>query len=253
MTDLAVQLSDVRVTSASLRAARLHASGADTSRVILDGVSVDVAAGSTLCLLGESGGGKSTLLKSINRLIDTDSGDVLVLGKNVRDWEVRELRRTAIYVAQRSYMFGSTVRDELHLPQKWNNRPTLKLSTADVLQAVKLDLKLDHPSNELSEGQRHRLNIARAMLLRPKILLLDEPTGALDVRTAREMLTAIRSWAEAESITLMCVTHRPEDLEVLGGEAVILLDGKVAGRYPAADVAAGKVDADVSAFLGSPS
>ena len=73
------------------------------------------------------------------------------------------------------------------------------------------------------------------------------------MRTAREMLTALRAWVESEGVTLMCITHRPEDLEVLGGDALILLGGKVAGRYPAADVASGKVDADVSAFLGSPS
>lgn len=252
MADVAVQLMEVRVTSQSLRAAQLHSR--DTGGgVVLDGVSLQVAAGSTLSVLGESGGGKSTLFKTINRLVDCESGSVNVLGSGVREWDIRELRRTAVYVAQRSYMFGGSVHDELHLPQKWNSQPTLKLSMGEVLQAVRLDVDLDRPSKELSEGQRHRLNIARAMLLRPKVLLLDEPTGALDVRTAREMLGEIKRWVAGEGITLMCITHRPEDLEVLGGEALILLGGKVAGRYPAADVAAGKVDADVSAFLGSPS
>ncbi|MBZ0135531.1 MAG: ATP-binding cassette domain-containing protein [Planctomycetes bacterium] len=253
MVEAAVQLTDVRVTSRGLRAARLNTGGEGADSVILDGVSLEVAAGATLSVLGESGGGKSTLFRTINRLIDADAGNVNVLGKGVREWDIRGLRRTAVYVAQRSYLFGGTVREELYLPQKWNGQPTLKLAVADVMQAVQLKVELERPSKELSEGQRHRLNIARAMLLRPKLLLLDEPTGALDVRTAREMLGEIKRWVENEGITLMCITHRPEDLEVLGGDALILLGGKVAGRYPAADVAAGKVDADVSAFLGSPS
>lgn len=253
MADLAVQLTDVCVTSLGLRRVRFGVDANGNDRAILDGVSLDVSAGSTLCILGESGGGKSTLFKTINRLVDAEQGTVRVLGKAVSEWDIRELRRAAVYVAQRSYLFGGTVRDELNLPQKWNSRPTLKLGVGEVLQAVKLDVELERPSNELSEGQRHRLNIARAMLLRPKLLLLDEPTGALDVRTAREMLGEIKRWADSENTTLMCITHRPEDLEVLGGEALILLGGKAAGRYSAADVVAGKVDADVSAFLGSSS
>jgi ABC-type methionine transport system ATPase subunit len=123
----------------------------------------------------------------------------------------------------------------------------------EVLEVVGLDVPQDKPADELSEGQRHRLCIARALLLRPQVLMLDEPTGALDVRTAREMLTALVAWTRENGVTLVCVTHRPEDLELLGGEALILLKGRVAGRYPAADVAARKVDADTSAFLGKQS
>ena len=146
---------------------RLGADSNGEDQCVLDGVSLEIAQSSTLCVLGESGGGKSTLFKTINRLVDAEGGRVTVLGKDVREWDIRELRRTAVYVTQRSYLFGGSVRDELYLPQKWNSQPTLKLSMGDVLEAVKLDVALDRPSNELSEGQRHRLNIARAMLLRP--------------------------------------------------------------------------------------
>ena len=251
-SDPAISLSNVRVTAQGLRALLIDPPEHGETRTILDGVSFDVPAGGVRSILGESGGGKTTLLRCINRMVDAE-GDIHVLGKSVRDWDVRGLRSTAVFVPQRSFLFGGSVRDELMQPLRWNARATGKMPYGSVLQSVGLEVALDGPSSELSEGQRHRLCIARALLLYPKLLLLDEPTGALDVRTSREMLTALLGWARENAATLVCVTHRPEDLEVLGGEALILLKGKVAGRYAAADVAARKVDAITSAFLGKPS
>ena len=171
---------------------------------------------------------------------------------NETDWPTRELRHTAVFVPQRSFLFGGTVREELIHSLRWNGRGAIKMPLGEVLQAVGLEVPHDKPASELSEGQRHRLCIARALLLFPKVLLLDEPTGALDVRTAREMLAALKDWTGDKGATLVCVTHRPEDLEVLGGEALILLKGKVAAHCAASDMLEGKVNADVSAFLGSP-
>lgn len=247
----AIELTDLRVTARGLRALLLDAPAGDDG-VILEGVSVRVPTGGVLSILGESGGGKTTLLRCINRMVEAE-GSVKVLGREVREWDVRELRRTAVFVPQRSFLFGGSVRAELVHALRWNGVGAIKLPFGEALQAVGLQVDQHKPASELSEGQRHRLCIARALLLFPKVLLLDEPTGALDVRTAREMLAALLAWARNYGATLVCVTHRPEDLEVLGGRALILLKGKVAAHCAAGDVLGGKVNADVSAFLGKPS
>ncbi|MCA8910272.1 MAG: ATP-binding cassette domain-containing protein [Planctomycetes bacterium] len=250
--EAAIRISNLRVTAQGLRS-RLLEPPEGEDQVVLDDVSLEAAKGSVLAILGESGGGKSTLLRCVNRMVEAEQGSVEVLGRDVKQWEVRELRHTAIYVPQRSFLFGGSVREELIHPLRWNGRGPIKMPFGEVLQAVGLEVDQKQPASELSEGQRHRLCIARALLLFPKILLLDEPTGSLDVRTAREMLAALLAWAKEREVTLVCVTHRPEDLDALGGDALMLLEGKVAGRYPARDVLSGKVDADTSAFLGSPS
>lgn len=246
----AIRFSDVRVSSQGLRSRLLEPPRDSTDQLILDSVSLEVPQGGILSVLGESGGGKSTLLRCINRMVDAESGRVEVLGRDVLQWDIRELRRTAVYVPQRSFLFGGSVREELAHALRWNGQAILKAPYGSVMQAVGLEVDQHKPASELSEGQRHRLCVARALLLLPKILMLDEPTGALDVRTAREMLAALISWAKENSSTLICVTHRPEDLDALGGDALILLGGKVSGRYTARDLLDGKVNADTSAFIG---
>lgn len=225
MSTTAIKLTDVRVTGRALRSARLNPPDNDSEDVILDGLSLELAAGGVLSVLGESGGGKSTLFRCINRLIEVDSGSVEVLGKPVGEWNIRELRSQVVFVPQRSFLFGGTVRDELARVLNWHDQP--EDDFAAVLKAVQLDVELAADASELSEGQKHRLCIARAMLLKPKILMLDEPTGALDARTAREVLAAVKTWAESTGATLLLITHRLEDLETLSGKSIVIENGKV--------------------------
>lgn len=252
MADPAVKLSGVRVTSEGLRSRLLNPSGNGDNGPILDGVSLELTQGETLSILGESGGGKSTLMRTVNRLVDAEEGSVEVFGKDVREWSVRELRTTAVYVPQRAFLFGGTVRDELDHALRWHTSPH-DGPHRKALAAVALDVDEQKDAAELSEGQRHRLCIARTLMLSPRILMLDEPTGALDVRTARDVLGGVKEWTAASGMTLMVITHRPGDLSILGGDALVLLDGKVAGRYAAKDVVEGNVNAEVGAFFGSSS
>lgn len=251
----AFALRSVRLTTASLRAARLPAAkplpSEGESRIVLDDVSLTASAGSVLSILGESGGGKSTLLRLLNRLVEAESGEVEVLGRIASAWPVRDLRRAAVLVHQRPFLFGGTVGQELSLPLQWAHRPMDAGKIDEALELVRLaGIDQSLSAAELSEGQRARLCLARALLLEPKLLLLDEPTGALDVRTSRELLAGLRSWARERGVTLSAVTHRPEDLEALGGEAVVLLGGKIAERASAADLLAGRVGIETSIFLG---
>jgi ABC-type multidrug transport system fused ATPase/permease subunit len=248
----AIELRDVRVTAQGLRRAMLNGSNGDDA-TILDGVSLSVQPGEVVSVLGESGGGKTTLLRTICRLVDADSGEVRVLGQDVHEWETAKLRRRALFVPQRSHLFGGSVRDELAAPLQWAGLGADDNELTAALGTVQLETALEREASELSEGQRQRLCLARAVLLKPAILLLDEPTGALDVRTSREMLASLLQWARAQRVTLLCVTHKPEDVEVLGGDAVVLLNGKLAGRYSADEMLNGKVAEEVGAFLGSSS
>ncbi|MCB0203178.1 MAG: ATP-binding cassette domain-containing protein, partial [Anaerolineae bacterium] len=146
----AIRLTDVRVTAAGLRSMLLDPPVDAEDQAILDGVSLDVPVGDVLSVLGESGGGKTTLLRCINRMIDAEAGEVQVLGRSVRDWDVRELRRTAVFVPQRSYLFGGTVRGELIHALRWHNRGAIKMPFGEVLEAVGLSVPQDKPATELS-------------------------------------------------------------------------------------------------------
>lgn len=248
----ALNLRDVRLSANDLRALRADPSDAP-DRPILAGVSLEVPVGGVFSLLGESGGGKTTLVKLLNRLVEAGAGQVEVLGKPVAAWSLEELRRSVVFVPQAPVLFGGTVRRELQQPLWWRSQVAKTAQLKEVLEVVLLgDLPLDRPSQELSGGQRGRLSIARALLCSPRVLILDEPSGSLDVRTARELLASLRTWVEGRShTTLLCVTHRPEDLRHLGGQAAVLLEGSLHGPFPAEELAAGTVnDEAVRAFLG---
>lgn len=227
----------------SLRAVSLPERG-------LSPLSLTVPRGGRLALLGESGGGKSSLLQLANRLLEPSAGEVEVLGRPAREWPIAELRRNAVLVSQAPALFGGSVADELSLPLRWWDRPQPEAGGLKAaLEVAGLPgLELTHPSSELSGGERTRLCLARAVLLAPPLLLLDEPTGALDVRTARELLARLGGWASGAGVTLVCVTHRPEDVEALEADVAYLLGGRLHGPYSEASESS---DDEVKSFLGT--
>jgi ABC-type methionine transport system ATPase subunit len=233
---LAIELSDVRL--------------ARGERVVLSGVSLQVEAGHVLSLLGESGGGKSTLLKLIDRLVEPDAGQVTVLGRPAGEWPVGELRREAVYVGQRpSLLAHGTAREELSLPLTWAGRALDEGALRAALDCVGLEVDLERPAHELSGGELVRLALARALLLEPKLLLLDEPSGSLDVRLAARVLEGVRAWAGERGVTLVVVTHRPADLRQLGGQGAVLLGGHLHGPLPVEELLDSGGGPEVQAFL----
>jgi putative ABC transport system ATP-binding protein len=193
------------------------------------------------------------LLLLCNRLIEPSAGRVEVLGRDVRAWPVQELRRSAVLVPQDPRLFGGTVREELALALSWAGRAFDDGALEASLRVAQLgELALDREADELSGGERARLALARALLLEPPLLLLDEPTASLDVRLARRLLEAVRAWALERDAALLVVTHRPDDLPGLGGGALVLLEGRLHGPYDAAALAGGGAGAPgVRAFLGT--
>src|SRR2546422_6608732 len=152
---------------------------------IIDRLSLSVAHGETMVLLGESGCGKTTTLRLVNRLLTPTTGEVFVAGKATSDWEVIRLRRRTGYVIQEAGLFPHfTVAQNVGLVPSLEDwpEPRVRERVHEMLSLVGLDSKkfADRYPRELSGGQRQRVGVARALAADPPLLLMDEPFGALD-------------------------------------------------------------------------
>lgn len=184
-----------------------------------------------LVLLGTSGCGKTTTLKMINRLVEVDSGNILINGKNIRDQKLEELRMRIGFVMQHSGLFPHyTVRKNIAVvPEllKWNKKKIQK-RTDELL--FKLHLSEDVLSrfpNELSGGQQQRVGIARALIADSPILLMDEPFGALDNITKADIHLEFKSLEEIKNKTIILVTHDVQEAFELGHRICLMDQGKI--------------------------
>ncbi len=168
--------------------------------------------GEVLAILGTSGSGKTTLLKLVNRLIDPTSGDVLVGGRPTTDWNPIELRRSMGYVIQEAgLMPHMTIQANVGLVPKLKGVGKVERDEAAdrCLELVGLDPKLvgSRFPHQLSGGQRQRVGVARALASDPDLILMDEPFGALDPITRREIQDEFRSLQRSLAKTVILVTH----------------------------------------------
>jgi putative ABC transport system ATP-binding protein len=164
-------------------------------------------------MVGSSGAGKTTLLRLLNRLDDPDGGEVLHDGRDVRDYDVLDLRRRVQYVGQVPVTFPGTVAENLAVADP-------AADTDALLERVGLDRGLrERQADVLSVGAAQRLSLARALALGPDSLLLDEPTSALDTASKGSIERLVRSLA-ADGLTVVLVTHEPRQAAELA-DAVI--------------------------------
>jgi putative ABC transport system ATP-binding protein len=243
-----------RLTTApaiALRDVRKVYGRGDGSVVALDGISVGFAPGSFTAIMGPSGSGKSTFLHVAAGLDRPTSGTV-ALGETelagLSERRLTMLRRERIgFVFQAFNLMPSlTVTQNIGLPLRLDGRRPRRSEVRAVAARVGLDGRLRHRPAELSGGQQQRVAIARALITRPEVLFADEPTGALDTRTGREVLALLREVVDADGHTVVMVTHDP--VAAAHADRVILLaDGRIAGTLEAPD--AGEV-AERLAHLG---
>lgn len=200
--------------------------------VILNGITLDVCEGDTVILLGESGCGKTTTLKLINRLIEPTEGVVLVEGKATTDWNVIELRRRIGYVLQEAGLMPHfSVADNIGLVptlQGWDEERRAE-RIVEMMELVGLPHAkfADRFPHELSGGQRQRVGVARALAADPDIVLLDEPFGALDAITRTRLQKEFAELVRSLGKTAVFVTHDLHEAMLLGTKIALMEKGEI--------------------------
>ncbi|MBD0258106.1 MAG: ATP-binding cassette domain-containing protein [Cytophagales bacterium] len=201
---------------------------------VLKGVDLDLYQGENLVVLGRSGTGKSVLIKIIAGLLKADEGTIEVLGRNVsaltpREWD--ELRLKIGFSFQNSALYDSmTVRENLEFPLtrhvKNLSRAEINRTVESTLEAVGLAQTADQMPSELSGGQRKRIGIARTVILKPDIMLYDEPTAGLDPITCIGINNLINEVQEQYQTSSIIITHDLTCAKATADRVVMLLDGQ---------------------------
>jgi len=203
------------------------------SNEVLRGVDIDVFHGENLVVLGRSGTGKSVLIKIIVGLLRPDAGRVNVLGKEVElltDRELRDLRRKIGFSFQNSALYDSmTVAENLAFPLLRSpenpGRREIQRSTEEILDSVGLLSAINQYPAELSGGQKKRIGIARTLIMKPEIMLYDEPTAGLDPITSMEINNLINEVQERYHTSSIIITHDLTCAKSTGDRIAVLLDG----------------------------
>ena len=200
--------------------------------LIISDLNLTVQRGETLVLLGESGCGKTTTLRLVNRLLLPTSGEVLVEGKRTSEWDAIQLRRRTGYVIQEAGLFPhfTVERNVALVPtlERWETERKEK-RVRELLQLVGLDpekFARRYP-RELSGGQRQRVGVARALAAEPSLLLLDEPFGALDPLTRAALQKEFKALARRLEKTVIFVTHDVREALMLATRIGLMHAGKL--------------------------
>jgi osmoprotectant transport system ATP-binding protein len=201
-------------------------------RTLLSDLTLQVNRGETLVLLGRSGSGKTTTMKLINRLIDPTEGEVRVEGKSTLAWDPIQLRRRIGYVIQEIGLFPHlTVEENVGVVPRLEGwaRDRITARARELLMLVGLDPDrfASRFPRELSGGQRQRVGVARAIAADPPVILLDEPFGALDPITRREIQKEFRSLQERLRKTMVFVTHDVREAFMLASRIGLIREGRM--------------------------
>ncbi len=199
----------------------------------LDGVSLTIEEGEFCCIVGRSGSGKSTLLNLMAGLEPVSSGQIIIANKHVEKMNERELilfRQQNVGFVFQSYNLipSMTALENTALPLTFRGvKKSVRLKAArEMLEAVGVGSHYKHKPSQMSGGQQQRVGLARALVLNPKIVFADEPTGNLDSKTSSEMMTLITRIMHERNQTFVMVTHDPT-MAQYADKVVHILDGKI--------------------------
>jgi len=222
--------------------------------VAVDGVSVEIAGGSFVALVGSSGSGKSTLLKTINRLIEPSAGSVAIDGADVTDGDPFRLRRRIGYVFQNIGLFPHlTVAENVAIGLRLEGQKATADRVAELLALVDLPAAFaTRMPDALSGGQRQRVGVARALATEPKLLLMDEPFGALDPVTRDQLGTAIRALHDRLGLTTIMVTHDMAEALILADRVLVMDKGKIVADEVPRALLAGEGGDEAQALVAVP-
>ncbi|MCD7907579.1 MAG: ABC transporter ATP-binding protein/permease, partial [Clostridium sp.] len=204
-----------------------------SARKVLDHINLTIHSGETIGIIGGTGTSKSSLIQLIPRLYDVTEGEVLVGGVNVKDYDLKSLRNEVAVVLQKNVLFSGTIKENL----RWGNSEATdeelvrvcKLAQADEFISQfpdGYDTYIEQGGTNVSGGQKQRLCIARALLKKPKILILDDSTSAVDTKTDALIRTALRK--EIPDTTKIIIAQRCTSVE--DADKILVLDGgKISG------------------------
>ena len=217
-------------------------------------VSATIASGELIAIVGESGSGKTTLLRMLNRLVDRDDGVVRVDGRDVREREPVELRRTIGYVIQHVGLLPHlTIGDNVALVPRLVRWPESAISARvdELLALIGLpaDRYRDRFPEQLSGGQRQRVGLARALAAKPKVLLLDEPFGALDPITRTQLQRELARIHRELGLTSILVTHDLLEALALADRVAVMLRGELRQLAPPTELMQHPADDYVAALV----
>ena len=225
------------------------------NKKILKGINLNIEKGKLITIIGESGCGKTTLLKMINRLIKPSSGAIYIDGKNIKSIDEVMLRRNIGYVIQQTGLFPHmTIRENIELipkMQKIDNDKILE-NTKKLMQMVGLKSEefLDRYPTELSGGQQQRVGVARAFANDPDIILMDEPFSALDPMTRSDLQDELVELQSKLKKTIVFVTHDMDEAIKISDMICIMKDGEVLQYDTPENILRNPVDEFVSNFVG---
>jgi osmoprotectant transport system ATP-binding protein len=224
-------------------------------RVVIDDFSLRIEDGEFFVLVGPSGSGKSTLLRTVNRLVPIDGGTVRIDGEDVSTREVEGLRRGIGYAIQSVGLFPHrTVAENIATVPRllgWSESD-IRARVAELVDMLRLNEPgiADRYPGTLSGGQQQRVGVARALAARPRIVLMDEPFGALDPLTRESLQHSVKAIQRDSGTTILFVTHDMDEAFGLGDRVALMLDGKAAQVGTPLQLIREPADERVRAFVG---
>jgi putative ABC transport system ATP-binding protein len=215
---------------------------------VLKGISGKVNKGRILTLIGPSGSGKSTILSLCNLLQTPDNGEIIIAGRDIREWDVQELRRQVGIAFQSAPMIDGTALDNLTLPAQLQGKTLENPKMYMDYVGLSEDL-LTRDAKELSGGQKQRLSFARTLVNEPSILLLDEVTSALDSISAHEVEELILRINRERNTTILWVTHDLAQAERVGDDTWLIMDGVLVEAASTSEIFSNPHDERTKEFL----
>ncbi|HUA08188.1 MAG TPA: ABC transporter ATP-binding protein [Candidatus Acidoferrales bacterium] len=220
------------MSGAAIRLSRVRARYPGAKQPAVDGVDLDLQPGEFVALVGASGSGKSTLLRTINRLVPIESGRIELDGSDVMELDPVTLRRGIGYAIQAVGLFAhmNVAQNVAVVPSllRWD-RTRIAERVDEMLELVRLDplrYRYRRPS-ELSGGEAQRVGVARALAAEPRVLLMDEPFGALDAIVRRALQRELHGIVRAAETTTLFVTHDVREAQRLADRIVVMRDGRI--------------------------
>lgn len=219
------------------------------NRDVLSINSLEIKRGEILAVVGPNGAGKSTLLLTLAGLMKPTHGEIIFDNKNQNEWNELEYRRKIAFVFQDPLLMDMTVEENIALGLRFRGQKNVEEQVVKWSQAMGIDKLLKRRASQLSGGEAQRVSLARAFILNPDLLLMDEPFSAVDPPTRIQLLKDLSKVLSKEKRTTVFVTHNLKEAMQYGKKVAVLIDGKLKQVAKPKELLEKPVDSQVKKFL----